>query len=451
MGLSYCVVGGGISGLVTAYRLRRSAGPDASITLFDGADRLGGVLRTERLGGQPLDIGAEAFITRRPEMPALLTEMGLAGRQIQTTGTQPSLYSCGELHPMPQGTVQGIPTLASSMVDLVDNASIAQVLDERIRPMTWHVGSDPTIAELVGERFGQQVVTRSVDPLLAGVYAGSAANIGLRAAAPAVAAALDRGATSLTEAARRALPPPVFGSAFGAVQGGYSVLVEELRRQAGARWVQAGIQRVDRVASGWEVLDDEGGRWPADAVALAVPAPRLPPLIEHLAPHSAAAARRIPVASVAVVGLALPVGTPLPQQSGVLMATGEQLRSKAITLSSRKWGQRGDVELVRVSFGRLGDNLVHNASDDDLLSWAQQDLATIFGIAVEPVDSHVHRWIEAMPQYQSGHTELIAELRGGLPPTLAVAGGYLDGIGVPACVGTATRAAESLMTACATR
>ena len=41
---SYCVVGGGISGLTAAYRLRQSAGDDATITLFDPADRLGGVL-----------------------------------------------------------------------------------------------------------------------------------------------------------------------------------------------------------------------------------------------------------------------------------------------------------------------------------------------------------------------------------------------------------------------
>ncbi|MDT5239461.1 MAG: protoporphyrinogen/coproporphyrinogen oxidase, partial [Mycobacterium sp.] len=46
------------------------------------------------------------------------------------------------------------------------------------------------------------------------------------------------------------------------------------------------------------------------------------------------------------------------------------------------------------------------------------------------------------PQYGPGHAALVAELRAGLPPTLAVAGGYLDGIGVPACVASGTRAAE---------
>ncbi len=58
----------------------------------------------------------------------------------------------------------------------------------------------------------------------------------------------------------------------------------------------------------------------------------------------------------------------------------------------------------------------------------------MFCIAADPVDYRVQRWIDAMPQYGPGHADLVAELRAGLPPTLAVAGGYLDGIGVPACV-----------------
>ena len=102
---------------------------------------------------------------------------------------------------------------------------------------------------------------------------------------------------------------------------------------------------------------------------------------------------------------------------------------------------------MRLSFGRFGDDLARSAGDEELLSWSAQDLATVFGIAVEPVDCHVQRWIDAMPQYGPGHGELVAELRAGLPPTLAVAGGYLDGIGVPACVAAATRAAASLVTA----
>ncbi|GAA2561732.1 protoporphyrinogen oxidase [Mycolicibacterium diernhoferi] len=446
MSSTYCVVGGGISGLTAAYRLRVAAGPDASITLFDPADRLGGVLRTETVGGMSMDVGAEAFITRRPEVPALLAELGLTGRQVASAGARPLIYSQGRLHPLPTGTLQGIPAHAESVAGLVDPQTVAQIADEDRRDFSWRPGADPSVADLVGDRFGAQVVTRSVEPLLTGVYAGSAATIGVRSALPGLAAALDRGARSLTEAVRNALPPPQPGPVFGALDGGYTVLIEELARRAGMRWAQVGINEMVRSAHGWELIDDEGEHWTADAVVLAVPAPRLAPLVEPVAPRSAAAARRIGVASTALVALALPGGTPLPDQSGVLVATGEPLHTKAITLTSRKWGRRGNVELVRLSYGRFGDNLARSIGDDELLNWSLEDLQNVFGIAADPVDHRVQRWIDAMPQYGPGHGELVAELRAGLPPTLAVAGGYLDGIGVPACVGSATRAAAKLTT-----
>jgi protoporphyrinogen/coproporphyrinogen III oxidase len=446
---SYCIVGGGISGLVAAYRLRVTLGDDADITVFEPADRLGGVLRTERVGGQSIDVGAEAFVARRPEVPALLAELGLAGRQIGTTGVRPLIYSQGRLHELPRDTLNGIPTDPSSVTGLVDEATIQRMRDEPTRPLSWRPGADPAVAELVGDRFGEQVVTRSVDPLLAGVYAGSAATIGLRSAAPTLAAALDRGAASLTDAVRAALPPPTGKSVFGAIDGGYAVLLDELVRRADFDWAQVAVERLERRENRWQLVDDEGGAWPADAVLLAVPAPRLATIAADVAPRTAAAARRIGVASTALVVLALPGGTPVPDRSGVLVAGSERLRAKAITLSSRKWGPRGNVELVRLSFGRYGDatqeNWARSVGDDDLLSWAADDLAEVFGVTNEPVDCRVHRWIDAMPQYGPGHGDLVAELRAGLPPSLAVAGAYLDGIGVPACITAATRAAASLV------
>lgn len=447
MSKTYCVVGGGISGLVAAYRLRQ-ADPAARITVFDPADRLGGVLRTERLAAQTLDVGAEAFVARRPEVTSLLKELGL--RQIGTTGVRPLIYSGGRLHPMPEGTMQGIPGPGANLRGLVDDATLAQIASEPTRPLHWRLDADPTVAQLVGDRFGAQVVTRSVDPLLAGVYAGSAKTIGIRSAVPALAAALDRGAPSLTAAVASVLAAaPQTGapsaSVFGAVDGGYAVLLDELVRRTGAQWAQVGIEGVASAGRAWQLRDDEGKCWSADAVVLALPAPRVAKLLENVAPGSAAMARLIPVASAAVVALALPGGTPLPQQSGVLMAAGEALHSKAITLTSRKWGRGGNVEQLRLSYGRFGDDLARNVGDDRLLAWSLEDLRSLFGITAEPVDYLVQRWIDAMPQYGPGHLELVDELRAGLPTGLAVAGGYLDGIGVPACVASGTRAAQEVV------
>ena len=85
------------------------------------------MLRTERVGGQLIDVGAEAFVARRPEVPALLAELGLAGRQIGTTGVRPLIYSQGRLHQLPRDTLNGIPAQPSSLAGLVDDATIARM------------------------------------------------------------------------------------------------------------------------------------------------------------------------------------------------------------------------------------------------------------------------------------------------------------------------------------
>ncbi|HET7073166.1 MAG TPA: FAD-dependent oxidoreductase, partial [Mycobacterium sp.] len=225
------------------------------------------------------------------------------------------------------------------------------------------------------------------------------------------------------------------------------VLIDELVRRSRSRWVRATVDRLERAGHGWALLDDTGAHWEADAVILAVPAPRLARLVPQITPRTCAAANQIASASSVVVALAVPAATAFPQCSGVLAASGEPLRAKAITLSSRKWGLRGDAQLLRLSFGRFGDDLAATASDEELLTWALGDLAAVFGLAVDPVDVRLQRWIDAMPQYGPGHAGVVAELRAGLPPTLAVAGSYLDGIGVPACVGAAGRAAERVIRA----
>ncbi|MDT5092028.1 MAG: protoporphyrinogen/coproporphyrinogen oxidase [Mycobacterium sp.] len=444
---TYVVVGGGISGLTAAYRLRAAVGDDARITLFDPAETLGGTLRTVQIAGHPMDLGAEAFVARRPEVPALLAELGLAGAQRGTTGARPLIYAHGVLRPMPEGTVYGIPTSASSLSGLVDESTVARVAAEPSQPLRWQPGEDRAVADLVGDRFGDQVVARSVDPLLAGVYAGSAATIGLRSAVPGLVAALDGGAASLTAAARAALPPPSAGSVFGAIDGGYRTLVDELTHRARADRVQTAVVRLERDGDGWLLTDAAGVDHRADAVVLAVPAGAVGQLVTDVAADAAAAARRIPVASSVVVALAVPKGTPLPQQSGVLVASGEPLHAKAITLSSRKWGQPENVELLRLSFGRFGDDVAVASGDDQLVCWAVEDIANVFGLTVDPIESHVARWIDAMPQYGPGHGALVARIRDSIPPTLALAGNYLDGIGVPACVASGAAAADRLVTA----
>ncbi|RVW03484.1 protoporphyrinogen oxidase [Rhodococcus spongiicola] len=447
--LSVGVVGGGVTGLVAAYRLRQLLGADAEITIVEAESRFGGKLRTVPLGDGLVDVGAEAFIARRPEVADLIVELGLEDQLVHPAGRQPLIWSGGQLHPLPARTLMGIPAAAESVAGLVDADTLARIAAEPSVPFEWDDVADVDVATLVAGRFGEQVVRRSVDPLLGGVYSGLSDSIGVRAALPALAAALDAGATSLTAAVLAALPTPSPGPVFGTLRDGYGTLLEALRYAAGPREIlDAPVTGLRRDERGWW-LEPVGH---VDGVVLAVPAPDMVRLVAEPAPRLAAAARDIELASSAVVALALPrdkaTETGIPENSGILVATGESLGAKAFTLSSRKWPHLAtrDVALVRASYGRFGDAAVVDAPDADLIAMARGDLETVTGVQAEPVEAFVQRWHGGLPQYAPGHLDRVAaiEAAAGEIDGLEVAGAYLHGVGVPACVASATTAATRL-------
>lgn len=439
------VVGGGLSGLVAAYRLRTSLGTDARIVIVEQSDRVGGKLRTVPIGGGPVDVGAEAFIGRYPEMPALLADLGLTDQIVHPSGARSLIYAGAELHPMPSGTLMGIPADAEALTGLVDAATLARIAAEPTVPLQWQRGDDVSVAELVGSRFGEQVVRRSVDPLLGGVYSGLSDTAGVRATVPGLAASLDAGAPSLSEAVRRALPPPSTTPVFAALRDGYGVLLGALERAAAAEiHLNTTASALHRAGSRWSI--DPIGE--VDGVVLAVPAPQAAALLADTVPAAAEHAARIPLASSVVVALALPRESGLPPNSGILVATGEDLSAKAFTLSSRKWPHLAEreVELARVSFGRFGDAALVDADADRLIALARADLDTVTGVAAEPVAAFVQRWHGGLPQYRAGHDAIVAALEAAVADVdgIEVAGAMLHGVGVPACVRTGTRAAAQL-------
>ncbi|NEW28391.1 protoporphyrinogen oxidase [Nocardia cyriacigeorgica] len=441
------VVGGGISGLVSAYRLRGLLGPQAEIVVVERGERLGGILYTGEINGDPVDLGAEAFVGRRPEVIALLAELGLDDQLVRPAGLRPLIWAEGSTHPLPARTLMGIPSDADTLRGLVSEETLQQVATEPERPFSWQPGSDIDVYSLVADRFGAEVADRSVDPLLGGVYAGSSRSIGVRAALPGLAAALDNGAPSLTAAVTAALPPPSDAPVFGGIRDGYQVLLEALAQRSGATFVTAEATELTRTATGWQ-LEPVGA---VDAVVLATPAPVTARLLAAEAPAASSALAGIELSSSALVALALPRDTPLPQNSGILVATGEPLSAKAFTLSSRKWPHLAarEIALVRASFGKFGDDAVLSWPDGELVAAAVADLATVTGVPISPLSATVQRWPGALAQYAPGHTSRIAEIESATAEfdTLAITGAYLHGVGVPACVASATTAARHIAAA----
>ncbi|MGH3771711.1 MAG: protoporphyrinogen oxidase, partial [Pseudonocardiaceae bacterium] len=442
------VVGGGISGLAAAYRLRTLLGPAAEILLVEGSRRLGGALRTVELGGIKLDVGAEAFLVRRPEAVALVEELGLGEQLVHPTPAAPTVRAAGRTMPLPTRTMLGLPGSAADVAGLLSEQGVARVAAEPTVPLRWEPGQDAAVGVLLRERAGDELVDRLVDPLLGGVYAGRADALGLRATLPAVATALDRGAGSLLAAASAVLParlPPggVPTPVFGTLSGGLSALVDALAAAAVRPRLGLPVRGLARIPDGWRLLlgsTTATEHLDVDAVLLAVPALALRRLLADPLPVASAAAGRVEVASCAVVGLALPLAAAraLPDASGVLVAANEPLAVKAFTFSGRKWAHASsrEVLLVRASLGRHGQARVLQRDDAELIDAVRADLAALTGITAVPVDTVVARWGGALPQYAPGHLDAVAALERDVAGSagLAVAGATLHGVGLPACI-----------------
>jgi protoporphyrinogen/coproporphyrinogen III oxidase len=449
------VVGAGLTGLATAWRLRDVD----DVVVLEAGERVGGQIDTVDLAGAPLDVGADAFLVRQPESERLARELGFGDDDLVAPATgQVHLWTRGRLRPLPGGTVLGVPTDLGALArsGVLTPGGLARASVEPVVPRRAVVG-DRSVADLVGERFGREVVDTLVEPLLGGVYAGRTDRLSAAAALPPVWAAAQHHRSLLTglrEHRRRTAS--VTGPVFRTVRGGLSRLTDRLTDHLGDR-VRTGVpvRRLGRVGAGWMVATAEG-TLTADDVVLAVPARAAASLLVEALPDVARELAAIRTASVATVALAYERGdgADLPEGSGVLVPPGEGRLTKAITFASRKWPHHADrdVLLLRASVGRVPEtgrssdpNL--DLDDDTLAERVDAEVRWATGLPRPAVARTVRRWPEALPQYDVGHLARVDRIRHGVrvgAPGLHLAGAALDGVGLAARARDAERLAHQL-------
>jgi oxygen-dependent protoporphyrinogen oxidase len=463
------VVGGGISGLSAAWAVLQQR-PGTRVVVLEASPSVGGKLALLSVGGVSVDAGAEALLARRPEAVDLAHEVGLGDDLVTPSTITAGVWSRGRVAPLPRGSLMGIPAHSQDAVGVL-TAGEAAAIDVEPDLAAQPLHADVDVASYVASRVGRPVVDRLVEPLLGGVYAGHADRLSLQATVPAVWAAATRG-TSLVETARSAAPPTAGDGVpvpvFAGIRGGVGRLPEAVRaavERAGGQ-VRTGVtvRRLARRPSQWP---GAGVSWElgvgsradeelvsADAVILAVPARPAARLLGGVVPLAAADLASVESASMALVVAVLPdaAGLVPTGSSGFLVPPVDGRVVKAATYSSAKWGwlaqAAGRDLVVRLSIGRLGEEALLQRPDDELVALALADLASALGAALpHPVDRAVVRWGGGLPQYSVGHVDRMAGLRAAVAqvPGLAVAGAYLDGLGVPACIASARLAAGEVL------
>lgn len=438
------VVGAGIAGLTAA---RDLAAAGLSVLVLEGSPGVGGKLRLATVAGVEIDVGAESMLARRPEAVGLAAELGI--EVVHPASGSSQLWTRGSLRPLPR-TLLGVPLdpadLAASGV--LSDEGLERATHETALPLADH---DVSVGELLGSRLGREVVDRLTDPLLGGVYAGHASNLSAAAAIPQVVALL-REHGSL-RAAAAAVPPASDTPAFAGVEGGVGLLPERLAAGLDVR-MSAPVRELVRTSTGFR-LTIGSTRTPetleTGRVVLATPGPPTSRLLADVAPEAARELAAVEYASMAIVTLAVPA-LEVGDSSGFLVPAVDGRRIKAATYSFSKWGWVGaasDLRILRASIGRHREEASLQATDDELVARVVADLALATGQEIRPVEAHVQRWGGALPQYAVGHLDRVARIRAaiGTVPGLVLCGAAYDGVGIPAVIGSARRAAASLLAA----
>ncbi|WP_046504835.1 protoporphyrinogen oxidase [Streptomyces odonnellii] len=449
------VIGGGIAGLAAAHRL---LGAGVEVTLVEATSRLGGKLYAGEIEGAPVDLGAESMLARRPEAVELAEAVGLGARLQPPANANASVWTRGELRPMPKGHVMGVPGDPAALAGLLSDEGLARIAQEGQLPPA-EVGDDVSVGTYVAERLGREVVDRLVEPLLGGVYAGDAYRISMKAAVPQLFEAL-RTHDSLLESVRdlqskAAAAQRPGGAVFAGIEGGVGRLpgavADAVRAGGGRILMETPVHGLSRTPDGWRIRTTDSVLT-ADGVILATPAWSASALLAEESPAASAGLAEVEYASMALVTMAFrrSDAAVLPDGSGFLVPPVDGRTIKASTFSTRKWGWVADAApdlfLLRTSIGRYGEEEQVHQDDADLVEVSLRDLGAATGLTARPVATEVTRWIGGLPQYPVGHQTRVARIREEVAklPGLRLCGAAYDGVGIPACVASARRAADEI-------
>lgn len=453
------IVGGGITGLAAAYRLRRLA-PEVGVRLLETAPRLGGKIATEMRDGYVLEAGPDCFLSRKPRGIALCRELGL---EAELVGRDPDyertyIRRHGRLHPLPAGLSGIVPTDVEALERsalLSDEGRSRLSLDLTIPPSP--DTGDESVAAFVTRRLGRQAFENLVEPLMGGIYAGQADQLSLMATFPHLRR-LEQEHGSLLVGLREVPPAPNGLPSFVSLRGGMRRLVDALSTAIGGSVVTTGARVVSVVAEdggfhiAWERAD-AGDRVRTESVharvlVLTTPTFASANILRELDRPLSAVLDAIPYASTALVTLAYQEVAVAHRLDGygyvIPQVEGDDVL--ACTWTSRKWPARAPegVHLVRVYMGRFEQRDVTELDDDELVAMARRELRDTLDIEAAPMMQVIHRWPRGIPQYTMGHLERVAAIRkyAAARPGLLFAGAAFGGVGIPDCIRDGETAAE---------
>ena len=483
MPVDVAIVGGGISGLATAYELSRRR---RSFVVLEQAARAGGVIISEEASGFTIDGGPDALLIQKPAAIALCEELGLGGRLVTTRPPRLAyIQRRGRLYPLPAGSVLGIPTQVRPFVatGLFTWPGKMRMGAELFVPRRDR-DDDESIGAFMRRRFGSEATTFLAEPLLAGIHAGDVDRLSMKALFPRLVQAEQKygsllRAFRLGNATPRTQNPrtenqnpgtenqnpepgtrtrnaerrtPNADGAFKSLPGGLSELVRALVAELSVANVRTGAAARDISGHGpFTVRTANGDAVDARAVVIATPAFVTAALMRKRDPALAALCAEVPYASAATIALAFrrdAIAHPL-NGSGFVVPRVENTGLLAGSWLSSKWPHRApddDHALLRTFVGGARDPKALERTDAELVALSLRALQPLIGLRGEPLFTRVFRFERGNAQHEVGHLQRLATIEAALArhPGLFITGSGFRGVGIPDCVADGRATAKQI-------
>ncbi len=447
--VAVAVVGGGVSGLTAAYRLKQRG---ARVVVYEAGERVGGVVQTERREGYLAELGPSSIAAPTRELHALLGDLGLGARIVSASPAARNRYIVRKkkLHPLPM-TPQDVLTTR-----LLSNGAKLAVFGESLMD-AGDAPAEESIAAFVRRRFNQEVLDYVANPFVCGVYAGDPEYLSVRHALPRLYGA-ERMHGSVIKAFAgmlRSRKPDAEPSGADVAGGmisfptGLQELPEALGRQLHAEIrLRAPVTQLRAGPKGWTVGAAFQPTELYDAVVYAAPAHCVDEIDLDFPGGDrlkTLASITHPPVGVLVLGFRREdVAHPL-DGFGFLVPEVERRNVLGVIFSSTLFpGRAPDGHVTLTAFvGGVRNPDLANADLPTVTARVMDDLRALLGAAGEPTFRAFHLWPKAIPQYDLAYARFKdvmddAEHRN---PGLALAGAYREGVSLGEAIASGEAAA----------
>ena len=457
------IIGGGISGLATAWLLRskaHAAGTDVNITLLEKEEHPGGKIRSIKADGYTCEWGPNGFLDSKPQTLDLCRALGVESNlhRSNDNARKRFIFSGAELYQLPDGAPA---FLKSRLISWPGKLRLA--LEPTPFIASAPAGIDETLADFGRRRLGGEALDKLIAPMVSGIFAGDPETMSLISCFPRIAE-LEREYGGLIRAmimlAKKKKQDQAAGKVVSSAAGPGGVLTsfrEGIQYLSDALAVSLGgivkpgttataVQKGD--GAPYHVKCSDGSGYDADQVIVASPAFAAAEMLAEMDGGISAVLRQIPYASMTVVcfGYRHDQIRHSLDGFGYLIPKKEGRNTLGTLWDSSMFEDRapeGKVLLRSMMGGACFPEYV-KLSDDEVVTRVSQDLALTMGIDAPPEFVRVFRHPQAIPQYTVGHgTRLLAlEELLKVHPGLILTGNSYRGIGLNDCVAAAERAAE---------